>query len=60
MALRAPGILSFMLSVILTVITLVSYFFAADIPFLRSIDNQFWALVLAQLILIVGCLFGHR
>lgn len=55
--LRAPGILSFMFSVILTVITLVSYFFAANIPFLDSIDNQFWALLLAQVILVIGCLF---
>lgn len=60
MTLRAPGILSFMLSVIVAVITLVAYFFAADIPFLRSIDSQFWAMVLAQFILVAGCLFGAR
>ena len=60
MALRAPGILSFMLSVILTVIVLVSYFFAAEIPFLQDVHNQFWALLMSQLILVVGCLFGQR
>lgn len=56
-ALRAPGILSFMFAVILTVITLVCYFFGANIPFLESLNNQFWALVVAQTILVLGCLF---
>lgn len=55
--LRAPGILSFMVSVILTVITLVCYFFAAEIPFLETLNNQFWAIVVAQIILVLGCLF---
>lgn len=55
--LRAPGILAFMFSVILTVITLVCYFFSANIPFLESLNNQFWAMVVAQSILVLGCLF---
>ena len=56
--LRAPGILSFMFSVILSVITLVCYFFGANIPFLETLNNQFWAMVIAQAILIFGCLFS--
>lgn len=55
--LRAPGILSFMFSVILTVITLMCYFFDANIPFLDTLTNQFWALVVAQAILVLDCLF---
>ncbi len=55
--LRAPGILAFMFSVILTVITLVCYFFSANIPFLESLNNQFWAMIVAQSILVLGCLF---
>lgn len=55
--LRAPGILSFMFSVILTVITLVCYFFGANIPYLESLNSQFWALVIAQTLLVLGCLF---
>ncbi|MCH9764831.1 MAG: hypothetical protein K0U34_02405 [Alphaproteobacteria bacterium] len=55
-SLRAPGILSFMLSVILAVITMVCYFFAAEIPFLETLNNQFWAMVLSQAILVFGCL----
>ena len=56
-SLGAPGILSFVFSVVLTVMTLVAYFFDANIPFLETLNNQFWALIIAQIILIAGCLF---
>lgn len=54
MGLKAPGILTFMLSVIITVVVLVVTFFGADIPMLKG--NEFWALLVAQLILVFGCI----
>ena len=54
MGLKAPGILTFMVSVVLTVVVLIMKFFGAEIPFL--IGNEFWALLLAQVILILGCI----
>ena len=54
MGLKAPGILTFMLSVIITVVVLVVTFFGADIPMLKG--NEFWALLMAQLILVFGCI----
>lgn len=56
MVLKAPGILTFMLSVILTVCVLVVKFFGASIPLITDIGNQFWALLLAQIILVLGCI----
>ncbi len=54
MGLKAPGILTFMLSVIITVVVLVVTFFGADIPLLKG--NEFWALLVAQIILVMGCI----
>ena len=54
MGLKAPGILTFMLSVIITVVVLVVTFFGADIPLLKG--NEFWALLVAQFILVFGCI----
>lgn len=54
MGLKAPGILTFMLSVILTVTVLMIKFFGADIPFITG--NEFWALLFAQFMLILGCI----
>lgn len=56
MALKAPGILTFMLSVILTVLVLITYFFPAQIPYLAGLEQQFWALLVAQLVLVFGCI----
>lgn len=53
MVLKAPGILTFMVSVVLTVTVLIMKFFGAEIPFF--IGNEFWVLLLAQFILILGC-----
>ncbi len=53
MALKAPGILTYMVSVILTVLALVTYFFSAAIPLITG--QEFWVLVIAQVILIFGC-----
>lgn len=54
MGLKAPGILTFMLSVIITVVVLIVMFFGANIPLLKG--NEFWALLLAQLVLVLGCI----
>jgi hypothetical protein len=54
MGLKAPGILTFMVSVVLTVVVLIMKFFGAQIPFLMG--NEFWALLLAQVILVFGCI----
>lgn len=54
MGLKAPGILTFMLSVIITVVVLVVTFFGADIPLLKG--HEFWALLVAQMILVMGCI----
>jgi hypothetical protein len=53
MVLKAPGILTFMVSIVLTVTVLIMKFFGAEIPFL--IGNEFWVLLLAQTILVLGC-----
>lgn len=54
MALKAPGILTYMLSVILTVLALVTYFSGALIPYITG--QEFWVLVVAQIVLIFGCI----
>jgi hypothetical protein len=53
MTLKAPGILTFMLSVILVVCVLIAKFFSASIPVISG--NEFWALLLAHVILVFGC-----
>lgn len=53
MALKSPGIVTFMFSVILTVLALVTYFFGAIIPYVTG--QEFWVLLIAQLVLIFGC-----
>ena len=54
MALKAPGILTFMLSVILAVAVLIVKFSGASIPFVNG--NEFWFLLIAHLILVFGCI----
>lgn len=54
MVLKAPGILTFMLSVILTVLALVTYFFSASIPFVTG--QEFWVILVAELVLVLGCI----
>jgi len=54
MGLKAPGILTFMFSIVLTVAVLIVKFFGAEIPVLQG--NEFWALLLAQIVLVLGCI----
>ncbi|MGH1417861.1 MAG: hypothetical protein ACRBCJ_03280 [Hyphomicrobiaceae bacterium] len=54
MGLRAPGILTFIISIVLTVMVVLMKFFSAEIPLLSG--HEFWVLLVAQLILIIGCM----
>ncbi|MEL6374547.1 MAG: hypothetical protein AAFR04_11345 [Pseudomonadota bacterium] len=58
MGLKAPGILLFLISVILSVVVLISRFFGADVPFLQADSTQFYGLLAAYLLLVVGNLGG--
>ncbi len=53
MTLKAPGILTFMLSVILVVVSLITKFFSANIPLITG--NEFWVLLIAHALLVFGC-----
>lgn len=52
MGLKAPGILIFMLSLVLTLLVIAAKL-GADIPLLAG--HEFAALLAAQVILILGC-----
>lgn len=54
MGLKAPGILTFMISVILTVAVIFVWFFDAQIALLQG-PGMIVGLLLAQFILILGC-----
>lgn len=54
MGLKPPSIITFMVSVILAVIVLMSVFFGADIPGIKG--NELWALLTSYLILMLGCM----
>jgi hypothetical protein len=54
MVLKAPGIVTFMLSVVLMVATLINYFFSSQIPILTG--NEMWAFLGSQIILMMGCI----
>ena len=54
MALKAPGILTFMLSVILTVLAMVTFFSGASIPYITG--QEFWVILVAQVVLTFGCI----
>ena len=54
MGLKSPSILTFMVSVILTVAVLFTKFFGAEVPGL--VGHEFWVLLLAQGILVLGCM----
>jgi hypothetical protein len=54
MGLKAPGILVFLISIVLAIAALVSRF-GATIPFLTGDTSQFYGVLLAYLILALGC-----
>ena len=57
MALKAPGILTFMLSVILVVFVVSAKFFGANIPVVAG--HEFWMLLVAHLVLVLGCIMRN-
>lgn len=56
MALKAPGILIFLLSVVLTLAVLFVRFFGANVPFLTADWMQFYGVLGAYVILLLGCI----
>jgi hypothetical protein len=54
MALKAPGILTFLVSIILVVAVLMIKFFGANVPGLSG--HEFWGVLAAHLLLAAGCL----
>jgi hypothetical protein len=54
MVLKAPGIITFILSIVLTVCVLVVKFFGAQIPLIQG--NELWFLLLSHIILMLGCI----
>lgn len=54
MGVKAPGIITFLIAVVLTVTVLISKFFNAEIPLLQG--NEFWVLLSAHVLLMLGCL----
>ena len=54
MALKAPGILTFVFAIVVTVAALITKNFNAEIPFLTG--NEFWALLIAHIALLLGCM----
>lgn len=55
MALKAPGILIFTLSIIVSLAVLFARFFGATVPFLTGDTTQFYAMWAAYGILLLGC-----
>jgi hypothetical protein len=56
MALKAPGILIFLLSIIIALAVFFTRFFGATIPFLSGDTTQFYGLLAAYAILVLGCI----
>ena len=55
MALKAPGILAFLLSVVLA-LAVLSAKFGAPVPLLTAASTQFYGLLAAYVVLLLGCL----
>ena len=54
MTLKAPGILTFMVAIILVVAVVMIRFFGASVPLLNG--HEFWGLLGAFTLLALGCL----
>ena len=55
MALKAPGILIFTLSIIVSLAVLFARFFGSNVPLLTADATQFYAMWGAYLVLVLGC-----
>jgi hypothetical protein len=56
MALKAPGILIFLISVILALAVLFARYFGATVPYLTGDATQFYGMTAAYVILLLGCI----
>ena len=56
MALKAPGILIFLLSIVLALAVLFTRFFGSTIPMLSGDATQFYGLLAAYIVLVFGCI----
>jgi len=56
MILKAPGILTFLASIILAFGVLYARYFASDVPFLTGEATQFYVLLIAYVVLVLGCI----
>jgi hypothetical protein len=56
MALKAPGFLAFLLSIVLALAVLASRLVGAHVPLLTTDTAQFYSLLAAYLILVLGCI----
>jgi hypothetical protein len=54
--LKAPSILTFMFSVILAVVVITAKYFGAEIPGLQGSNAEFWGLLMAYCLLMLGCM----
>jgi hypothetical protein len=55
MALKAPGILAFLLSIVLALAVLVARLLPDVLPLLSGNATQFYGLLAAYVILVLGC-----
>ncbi|HEX5998132.1 MAG TPA: hypothetical protein VFZ16_01850 [Hyphomicrobiaceae bacterium] len=56
MALKSPGILTFLLSIVLALAVLFAKFFGATIPLLTGESTHFYGMLAAYVVLLFGCL----
>jgi len=56
MALKAPGILTFLLSIVVALAVLFAKYFGASVPLLTGDVTQFYGLLAAYVILLFGCI----
>ena len=55
MALKAPGILIFLLSIVLALAVVVAKAFPTLLPLLSGATAQFYSLLAAYVVLVLGC-----
>jgi hypothetical protein len=55
MFLKAPGLLVFTVSVLLALLVLYARYFGTDVPFLMGDASQFYGMLIAYVILALGC-----
>jgi hypothetical protein len=55
MFLKAPGLLIFSVSILLALAVLYARYFGTDVPFLMGDASQFYGMLIAYVILVLGC-----